>query len=274
MTKIAVRDISSPSNLLIKEIAALRLKKRRDETGLFLVEGARAILEALECGQAPKSLIYVRAARDNDIVARLRARTIAAGGEALEVGPAILEKLARKDNPQSVLGVFEQRYADLSGLEIGPGDVIVALEGVKDPGNLGTIIRTIDAVAARGVILVGNTCDPYSVEAVRASVGSIFAVSMWRADEALFAEFCGAFPGLIVGTALQADTDYRAIDYPEPILLVMGAEQAGLTESARGACKALVKLPMKGRADSLNLAVSTGVMLYHIENAQEMRKRR
>lgn len=269
MTKIAVRDISSLSNPLIKAIAALHMKKRRDETGLFLVEGARAVMEALDCGRAPKSVIYAREARDNDIVAKLREGAVAAGGEALEVSAAILEKLARKDNPQSVLGVFEQNYADFARLDPAAGAIWIALEGVKDPGNLGTVIRTVDAVGAAGVILVGATCDPFSVEAVRATMGSIFATPVYRTGAAEFLATCADWPGLVVGAALQTDTDYRSIDYRRPTLLVMGAEQSGLSKAARAACAALVKLPMRGRADSLNLAVSTGVMAYHIAGAHE-----
>lgn len=266
MTKAAIREITSLSNPLIKDIRALHLKKRRDESGLFLAEGARSVLEALDCGVAPRTIIYARDAGGSDVVRNIRERTIAAGGEALEVSEAILEKLARKDNPQNVLGVFPQRYADLGGFDARAASIFVALEGVKDPGNLGAILRTVDSIGAGGVILVGNTCDPYSVEAVRASMGSIFATPIWRTNDLAFLKFCRTFPGLVVGTALQSSTDYRAVAYRAPTLLVMGAEQAGLSESARQACGALAKLPMKGRADSLNLAVATGVMLYYIDD--------
>ncbi|NWG70222.1 MAG: RNA methyltransferase [Parvularculaceae bacterium] len=266
MTKPAIREIASPSNPLIKDIKALHLKKRRDESGLFIAEGARSVIEALDCGAPPRFLIYSKEAGGGETIRQLRERTVAAGGEVLEVGAAILEKLARKDNPQSVLGVFRQRYLDLSRLDPNAARVFVALECVKDPGNLGTIIRTVDSIAAGGVILVGTTCDPYSVEAVRASMGSIFSVPLWRADEAAFLKICRDFPGVVVGTALQSSTDYRAALYRRPTLLVMGTEQAGLSEAARAACGALVKLPMKGRADSLNLAVSTGIMLYHLDD--------
>lgn len=263
-----VREIASPSNPLIKDIRALHLKKRRDETGLFLAEGARVVIEALDCGWVPQSLVYAKDARDGDVVKRLRERVLAHGADAIEVGGSILEKLAKKDNPQSVLGVFRQKFADLSALVASNLSVMVALEGVKDPGNLGTIMRAVDAVGASGVVLVGATCDPFSVEAVRATMGSLFAVPLYRANDDDFEKLCKSWPGLVVGTALQASVDYRDIKYPAPVLLVMGAEQAGLTERARRNCKSLVRLPMKGRADSLNLAVSTGVMLYHIENAQ------
>jgi TrmH family RNA methyltransferase len=268
VTRIAVREITSPSNPLIKEIRALHLKKRRDESGLFLAEGARTVMEALDCGVAPKTVIYARDAASNEVVASLRDRTIAAGGEALEVGPAILEKLARKDNPQSLLGVFAQRYGNFATFD-PERTISVVLEGVKDPGNLGTVIRTVDSVGGGGVVLIGNTCDPFSTEAVRASMGSIFSVPVFRASLDAFAQWRRSFQGLVVGTALQTDTDYRAVRYRQPALLLIGSEQAGLSREARALCDALVKLPMKGRADSLNLAVATGVMLYHMDASIE-----
>ncbi len=266
---MTVREIASPANPLIKSVKALHLKKRREETGLFLAEGARIVMEGFDCGFAPKTLIYARTARDSDIVEKLRSRTIKAGGEAAEVSEGALAKIARKDNPQSVVGVFEQRYRPLPELNSKSAAIWVALEGVKDPGNLGTVIRTADAVAAGGVILVGDTCDPFSVESVRATMGSIFAVAIFRASLIEFLALSRDWPGLAVGTALQTETDYRSVDYATPTLLVMGAEQSGLSDAARSACGALVRLPMKGRADSLNLAVSAGVMLYHIASAHE-----
>jgi TrmH family RNA methyltransferase len=258
----AVREIASPSNPLIKEVKALRMKKRRDETGLFLAEGARVVAEALDAGTAPETFIYARDARDFEATRRLRERALAAGAEVVETPPAILEKIARKDNPQNVIGVFRQAYAPLAALDPARSGVFVALEGVKDPGNLGTIIRTVDAVGGGGVILIGQTCDPYSVEAVRATMGSIFAVPVWRASLDEFAALAARWPGPIIGAALQTDADYRAASYPPPTILLMGAEQSGLSPAARRTASALVRMPMRGRADSLNLAVATGVLLY------------
>lgn len=263
-----LREITSPSNPVIKGFKALHLKKRRDETGLFLAEGARVVIEALDCGVAPETLIYARTERASPVVAALRDRALAAGAEAIEVSGDILEKLARKDNPQSVLGVFRQRAKRLADVDARSAGVFVALDGVKDPGNLGTIIRTVDAVGGGGVVLVGQTCDPFSVETVRATMGSLFAVPLVRASTDEFVAFARRWPGPVVGTALQTDDDFRAVRYAAPTLLVMGAEQSGLSAPVRAACSALVKMPMRGRADSLNLAVSTGVMLYRILDDQ------
>jgi TrmH family RNA methyltransferase len=140
--------------------------------------------------------------------------------------------------------------------------VLVALEQVRDPGNLGTILRTCDAAGVGGLILIGETCDPYSVEAVRATMGSIFAVRIARATADEFLAWRAGWPGSMVGTLLTATTDFRAADYRRPSLILLGNEQAGLTPELAAACDVNVKIPMRGRADSLNLSVAAGVMIY------------
>ena len=174
--------------------------------------------------------------------------------------PAILEKISRRENPQTVLGVFEQRFTPLT--EMPRDGVLVALEQVRDPGNLGTILRTCDAAGVGGLILIGETCDPYSVEAVRATMGSIFAVRIARATADEFLAWRAGWPGSMVGTLLTATTDFRAADYRRPSLILLGNEQAGLTPELAAACDVNVKIPMRGRADSLNLSVAAGVMIY------------
>jgi TrmH family RNA methyltransferase len=133
---------------------------------------------------------------------------------------------------------------------------------VRDPGNLGTIVRTADAAGCGGVILVGECCDPYSVEAVRATMGSIFAVPLTRASEAEFADWRRRWTGAVVGTLLSAAVDHRAADYRKPALVLMGNEQQGLPPEIAALCDVAVKIPMRGRADSLNLSVATGIMIY------------
>jgi len=140
----------------------------------------------------------------------------------------------------------------------------VALQQVRDPGNLGTVIRTADAAGCGGVILVGDCCDPFSVEAVRATMGSIFAVKIAKVGVAEFIAWRKAWPGGVVGALLTANTDFRAAAYRAPPLILMGNEQAGLPPELAAICDTTVKIPMRGRADSLNLAVATGVMIYAV----------
>jgi TrmH family RNA methyltransferase len=143
----------------------------------------------------------------------------------------------------------------------------LALEEVRDPGNLGTILRTVDAVGAAGVILVGTGCDPYSRECVRATMGSVFAVPIAKATREAFLGWVGGWPGDVVGTHLDAREDFRKVAYRAPALLVMGSEGPGLSEAVARACTLRVKIPMAGGLDSLNLAVATALMLYQIRGS-------
>ncbi len=177
----------------------------------------------------------------------------------------MLGKLASKDNPQSMLGVFKQRWADPpSAARVAREAVWLALEEVRDPGNLGTIIRTADAVGAAGIMLVGTSCDPYSHECVRATMGSVFSVPLVRITREAFLGWTKSFQGDIVGTHLDAEEDFRKAKYRAPTLLLMGSEGPGLSDPLTAACTRLVKIPMAGRLDSLNLAVATALVLYQI----------
>ena len=255
------RTVSSLTNSTVKAVRALHLKKARDETGLFLAEGLKIITEAVELGHAPRILLYGPDAR-HPLLDKAIGATEAAGGEVIEVTRDILEKISRRENPQMVIGVFPHTFAPLDALEPESAACWVALDRVRDPGNLGTVIRTADAAGCGGVILVGDCCDPYSVEAVRATMGSVFAVKIARASAAEFLAWRRSWPGSVVGTLLSATVDYRAADYRRPALVLMGNEQAGLPPDLAAACDVAVKIPMRGRADSLNLSVATGIMIY------------
>jgi len=260
----AVKTITSLANPLVKDIRGLALPKNRKASGLFVAEGLKLVADAVEAGWTVRTLVYASNVASQPLVARLATTTHAKGGAVLSVSEAVLGKISRRDNPQTVIGVFEQRLTPAAAIRPKAGDVWIALEAVRDPGNLGTIVRTADAVGAAGVILVGDTVDPFSVEAVRATMGSIFAVTLSRASRDEFRKIATNWPGTVVGTHLAATTDYRKADYRTPVLLVMGGEQAGLTTEAAQAARTLVKIPMAGKADSLNLAVATAVMLFEI----------
>ena len=255
------RAVTSLTNPTVKAVRALHLRKEREETGLFLAEGLKIITEAVELGHAPRTLLYGPDA-GHPLLKKAVQATEAAGGEVIEVTQGILEKISRRENPQMVIGVFPQVFTPLDALEPQSAACWVALDRVRDPGNLGTVIRTADAAGCGGVILVGDCCDPYSVEAVRATMGSIFAVKIARAGVEEFLEWRTSWPGSVVGTLLSATTDYRAAEYRHPAMVLMGNEQAGLPPNLAAACDLAVKIPMRGRADSLNLSVATGIMIY------------
>jgi len=258
------RVITSLTNDTVKAVRALHMRKEREATGRFLAEGLKFIGEALDQGRAPKLLLVGEDARPHPILDRAKAETRKTGGEVVTVTHAILEKISRRDNPQTVLGVFDQSFTPLSSLVAESAPCWVALEQVRDPGNLGTIIRTADSAGCGGVILIGDCVDPYSVEAVRATMGSVFAVSISKATSAEFVAWRQSWPGSVIGTRLDAAHGYRDAAIQKPALILMGNEQAGLTDDLAAACDVNVKIPMRGRADSLNLAVATGVMVYAV----------
>jgi RNA methyltransferase, TrmH family len=260
-----VKEITSLANPIVKDIKALALKKHRDESGTFMAEGLKLVIDALDQGWRLKILVVAKAALSKDIAAQTAARAVASGALVLEASEKVIGAITRRDNPQGVIGVFEQRWQYLEKLKLGGEDVYVALDRVRDPGNLGTIIRTADAVGAKGVILVGECTDPFSMETVRATMGSVFAMRLYRADEAEFLAFRKRFNGLVAGTHLKGSVDHRTVDYnAKPVLLLMGNEQAGLPDSLAEACDVLIRIPQEGRADSLNLAVATAVALYEV----------
>ncbi|MBV7257438.1 RNA methyltransferase [Pacificimonas sp. WHA3] len=264
------RQITSFSNVTVKRVRALAQKKHRAAEGLFMAEGLRICAEALDAGHAPRILIFAEGDR-HELTARLIAATEDAGGEALEVHRDILAKITGKDNPQGVVGVFALLDTALARLDRGAADIWIVCQALKDPGNLGTILRTADAVGAGGVILLDHSCDPFSVEAVRASMGALFTVPVAQAQGAAFFEWLRAGPAMLVGTSLKASADYQAMSYDAPTFIFMGNEQSGLPDDYEAACDALVKMPMLGKADSLNVAVSCAVMAYEVLNQQRRR---
>ncbi len=260
-----VKEVTSLSNPIVKDIRALTMKKFRDRENAFMAEGLKLVIDAFDLGWTIRTLVFAKAQRGNPTVEKIAARTVAAGGLVLEASEKVLGAITRRDNPQMVVGVFQQRWAALKDIRPADGDVWIALDRVRDPGNLGTVIRTADAVGAKGVILVGETTDPFSVETVRATMGSVFAVPVARAGVEAFLAWRKGVDATFVGTHLKGSVDYRTVDYAKgPVVLVMGNEQQGLPDELAAACDALIRIPQTGRADSLNLAVATGVALYEI----------
>jgi TrmH family RNA methyltransferase len=261
-----LRAITSLQNERVKLMRSLEMRKVRRETGLFVAEGASVLVTARNAGWVPKTLAFLAGSAQTGVARALLEWAQAAGAECLEVSEAVLAKLAAKDNPQTMLAVFEQRWANEPGPSaVADSAVWLALEAVRDPGNLGTIVRTSDAVGAAGVILVGNCVDPYAREAVRATMGSIFNVPVVRMTPDRFQTWSRTWRGDIVGTQPAAREDFRKAAYRHPTLLLMGSEGPGLSPEMAAMCTRLVTIPMAGRLDSLNLAVATALMLYEIQ---------
>ena len=257
-------SITSAGNAEVKRLRSLHERKYRRQTGLFLAEGTRTCTEAVTLGWRLHRLAFLDGRGGDRMVRPLLEALARDGGRALPMTESLLSRISGKDNPQMVLGAFEQRWQAKDAIMPDADSCWIALDRVRDPGNLGTIMRTADATGARGVILIGDCTDPYSVEAVRASMGAVFNVELAQMSQNDFLALASGWPGQVVGTALPASRDYRTADYGGPLMLVMGNEQAGLTPELMKACTQLVRMPMMGRSDSLNLAVATGLTLYEV----------
>ncbi|MCJ8149141.1 TrmH family RNA methyltransferase [Shinella sedimenti] len=258
-----VKEVTSLANPIVKDIKALSDKKHRDETKSFMAEGLKLVIDALELGFEIRTLVYAKNVKDKPQVVQCATKTVARGGLVLEVSEKVLASITRRDNPQMVVGIFTQRWTNLRDLKPGNGETYVALDRVRDPGNLGTIIRTADAAGASGVILVGESTDPFSMETVRATMGSVFAVPLVRTSVADFLAWKKGAGVSVVATHLAGAVDYRTIDYKtKPVVLLMGNEQSGLPDTLASEADALARIPQAGLADSLNLAIATGVMLF------------
>ncbi len=258
-----VKEITSLSNPVIKDIKALSQKKAREETGTFMAEGLKLVIDALELGWTIRTLIYAKGAKEKPATQKAAAMAITDGALVLEVSEKVMASVTRRDNPQMVVGIFDTRWKPLKDIRPKKDETWIALDRVRDPGNLGTIIRTADAAGASGVILVGETTDPFSLETVRATMGSIFAMPVARANIADFMAWQKGSGTKMVATHLAGAVDYRTINYADrPVVLLMGNEQSGLPDELAGQADALARIPQAGRADSLNLAVASAVMLF------------
>ena len=258
--------ITSLTNPLIKQARALHQKKARLESGSFLVEGIHHVGEAVEAGWDLTSILYapdlLTSTFARDLIARL-------GTKSQPVSVHVMESLAGKDNPQGLLAIVRQKQLDLSELKHSdvPGAQQIrsaaALVSPQDPGNVGTILRTLDAVGADALFLLDGGVELYHPTIIRSSMGTMF----WKpVVQAAFEEFVSwARDGKyqLIGTSAHGDVDYQTLVPETPWILVLGNEQKGLTTAQTNACDVAVSVPMKGRVSSLNLAVAAGVLLYH-----------
>ncbi|MCL4561091.1 MAG: RNA methyltransferase [Chloroflexi bacterium] len=183
-----------------------------------------------------------------------------------EVSGEIFKSISVKEGPQGIGAVACQRWMEIEMLQLAPGDQWIALDAVQDPGNLGTILRTSDAVGGKGVVLLEHSTDPYDPTALRASMGAIFAQGLVRANLEQFADWKTRSHYSVIGTSGGVKCDFHHAEYPDPLVLLMGSERQGLSARHLELCDQVVAIPMVGRSDSLNLAVATGVMLYEIFN--------
>ncbi len=212
------RQVTAFSNTTVKRLRSLRDKKGRRAEGLFLAEGLRILAEARDSGRLPEVVAFSPEGAKHPLAAEIIAATEAAGGEAIETSPDILSKMSGKDNPQMLLGAYREVDTSLDRIDRAKAPLWIVAQALRDPGNIGTILRTGDAVGAGGLILVDDSADPFSVEAVRASMGAIFTQEVAAARWPEFIAWLRSGEGQLVGTSLKATDDYLEAKYRQALL--------------------------------------------------------
>jgi TrmH family RNA methyltransferase len=258
------RTITGFSNPTVKHLRSLRDKKHRRRECLFLAEGLRLLTDARAAGRLPEMLVMATGREPHPLLEALEAEVAAAGGEVIETSSEILSKITGKDNPQAVAGVFAEFDTSLATLDRTAGPIWLVAQALRDPGNIGTMLRTGDAVGAGGLILVDDCADPFSVEAVRASMGAIFTQRLAQARWDEFLPWLRSGAGQLVAASLREAQPYREAPYAAPCFILVGNESRGLPEEYEDACDLRVTLPMRGRADSLNAAMAGAVLAYEV----------
>ena len=257
------KHITGFSNPTVKYLRSLRDKKHRKRSGQFLVEGLRLLEDARASGRVPQTLVMAEG-REHPLLERLETDVMAAGGEVIATTPDILSKITGKENAQIVAGVFDEWDTGLARLDRGSAPLWLVAQALRDPGNLGTMLRTCDAVGAGGLILIDDCADPFSAEAVRASMGALFTVGLAQARWEEFSDWLRGGDGQLVAASLRDAVPYRGAAYAAPCFILVGNESQGLPEEYEMACDLRVTMPMKGRADSLNAAVAGAVLAYEV----------
>jgi TrmH family RNA methyltransferase len=254
--------VTSPQNPRIKSLVRLRERRERDRTGTFLIEGFRELNRAIEAGIELRTLfvcpdLYL-GSNEEGLVDAARA----AGAEIVEVAETPFRKASYRDRPEGLLAVASQFDHSPAALDVGPEPLLLVVEAIEKPGNLGTMLRTADAAGVEAVIVCDPTTDPFNPNVVRASIGTLFSVPLavsstrdaitWLEDRRI----------RTVATTPDTSLLYTEADLTGGVAVVVGSEQYGLSDRWLAAADIRVRIPMRGRADSLNAAMAAGVVLF------------
>lgn len=256
--------ITSLTNFQIKDIRKLRVRKERERRQLSFIEGIRLVADAVQHPDTVETLVVAPELLSSPFAQELVRQHSQSGAPCLEVSAEVFQSLSQKDGPQGLGAVIRQHWMPLSQIQLAGRTLWMALDAVQDPGNLGSILRTCDAVGCTGVILIGHATDPYDPAALRGSMGAIFSLQLVKASFSEFAAWkqCNSYQ--VVGTSDSAKVNYTAVSYTLPLILLMGSERLGLLQEQQAMCDVMVKIPMVGQSDSLNVSVASGIVLYEI----------
>jgi len=253
-----MNKLTSAQNPRIKALLHLRDKKERDQTGLFLIEGYRELKRAAEAGVRCESLFICPelflGTNEEPLIANIKA-------QIFELPKFLFEKISYRDRPDGLIAVAFQMKRTLASLRPEKGIYVIA-EAIEKPGNLGTILRSSDAVGAKGVIVCDRCTDIYNPNVVRASVGTLFTLPVIEAGSDVTLGWLKSHQIQIVAATPAASLTFTEAPLGGSVAIVVGTEQLGLTQKWLDAADICVKIPMQGVADSLNVAMATTLLLY------------
>jgi RNA methyltransferase, TrmH family len=262
--------ITSPSNPRVKHLVALRRRRTRERSGVTLVEGYAELLLALDAGVRPRALYYCpdlagggrQATLTGDGRQEVVDRAAAMGAEVIPLSRAAFDRVAYRESPDGWLAVVPAVRDDLAGLAPGPRPLLLVCEGVEKPGNIGAMLRTADAAGTAGVIAAGPVTDWGNPNLIRASKGTVFSVPVASGSVDDVLRWLGERSVAIVATTPGADRLITDVDLAGAVAIAVGSEKYGLSATFLAAARARVKIPMLGRADSLNVATTAAIALY------------
>jgi RNA methyltransferase, TrmH family len=265
-----IRQILSPSNQYIKLTASLQQKKYRDETGLFFVEGNRLVREAIDSSWPMEFALISETESIDAPTQRVLEALTAKDCPVMTVPESLYRKISDTESPQGLLAVLRQQAASLEEVAVNEKSSLwVILDAIQDPGNVGTIIRTADAAGATGVLLAADCADIYAGKTLRATMGSLFHIPVVKASRSECLSFCEKrFLNLYIAGA-EAAADYTEVDFTLPSAVVFGNEGAGVSEFFRLQAVSAIRIPIKGSAESLNVASAAAVILFEAARQQE-----
>lgn len=256
--------ISSAANPLVKRVRLLADSKSRRREGAFVVDGIQPVWQAVEAGADIERLIVAPDLLASPGAVRMVREQEARGTPVTRVTGELFTRMSEREGPSGLAAIVRGRLAGLDSLAVGAGSFFVALHDVGNPGNLGTILRTADAVGAAGVLVLGRTTDPFAPASVKASMGALFHVPIGQGTVEEFFDWTAGHAVTVVTTSARAEDDLWSAPCPLPLALLLGSEGDGLPDDVFARGDVRVRIPMVGAAESLNLAVAAGVLLYEL----------
>ncbi len=254
--------ITSVKNPLIKEIKSLYRKKERKKAGLFIVEGIKIIEEMIDRDYSFKNIIYTDSLLDSK-----EGKTVFSSleneGRLINVSESVFKEISDTENPQGILGLAYINTHNIEELDIDRNRFLLYLDGVQDPGNMGTIIRTADAFNIDGIILRDGCVDPYNPKVVRATMGSIFRVPIYFESSGIEEiENLKSLGMKIYSTSLEDSLDINKVNFKANSIVVIGNESKGVSREIYDLSDSLIKIPMPGDSESLNAGVAASIIMY------------